>query len=109
MNIANNKGVASAEAAQFYHSRAMLYVDRKKPNKALKDWNDAIALDPLGKTASAAYHSRASLLDDLGRREEAFAGYAHAMELDPDNAVALFNRALLHIKLKNWKEARNDR
>lgn len=73
-----------------------------KPEKALKDFNRAIEIDP---TRADAYLGRANTLNTLGRYEEALRDYNQAIEIDPKIANAYVNRGSVHSHLEQYEKA----
>jgi tetratricopeptide (TPR) repeat protein len=73
-----------------------------KPEKALKDFNRAIDIDP---TRADAYVGRANTLSTLGRYAEALPDYNRALEIDPKLANAYANRGSAHSQTGQYKKA----
>ena len=73
-----------------------------KPEKALKDFNRAIDIDP---SRADAYLGRANTLSTLGRYAEALPDYDRALEIDPKLANAYANRGSAHSHTGQYKKA----
>ena len=73
-----------------------------KPEKALKDFNRAIEIDP---TRADGYVGRANTLNTLGRYEESLKDYDIAIEIDPKLANAYVNRGSAYSHLGQYKKA----
>ena len=43
-----------------------------------------------------------------GDYEAALVSYETAIKLEPDNAVYIANKAMVHLKMKNWEQAETD-
>ena len=73
-----------------------------KPEKALKDFNRAIEIDP---SQANAYVGRANTLLTMGRFEESLPDYNRAIEIDPELANAYANRGSVHSHLGHYEQA----
>ena len=73
-----------------------------KPEKALKDFNRAIEIDP---TRVDGYVGRANTLNTLERYEEALKDYDIAIEIDPKLANAYVNRGSAYSHLGQYEKA----
>lgn len=73
-----------------------------KPEKALKDFNRAIEIDP---TRANAYVGRGNTLSTLGRYKEALKDYDIAIEIDPKVANAYVNRGSAYSHLAQYEKA----
>ena len=78
------------------------HLGRNKPEKALKDFNRAIKIDPL---TYDAYLGRANALNTLGRYEEALRDYNRTLEIDPNIANAYVNRGSAYSHLGHYEKA----
>jgi tetratricopeptide (TPR) repeat protein len=74
-------------------NRAHLYSVTGQADKALADYDRAIALD---RSNSMAYNNRANALKGKGRYDDAIADYTRAIELNPRNAMIYNNRATVY-------------
>lgn len=73
-----------------------------KPEKAYKDFNRAIEIDP---SRANGYVGRANTLNTLGRYEESLPNYNKALEIDPSLANAYVNRGVAYSHLGAFKKA----
>ncbi|BBM84851.1 tetratricopeptide repeat protein [Candidatus Uabimicrobium amorphum] len=88
-----------------YNNRGSLYKNLKQYEKALADYNKAIAIDP---DNFVAYKNRGILYQDLKQYEKALADYNKAIDIDPNNFEAYNNRGLLYKHLKQYEKALAD-
>ena len=77
-------------------------LNRGRPEKALKDFNRAIEIDP---KRPDGYLGRANVLNTMGHFEEALIDYNRAIEMEPTIAEAFINRGIAHSQLGQYKEA----
>ena len=63
-------------------------IDAKKFDDAIKNYTDAIELDP---NYSNAYNNRGALYFNTGEHEKGIADFKKAVELDPNNESAVKN------------------
>ena len=78
------------------------HLARGKTEKALKDFNRAIKIDP---NHHDGYFGRADTLNTMGRYEEAIKDYNKALEIEPTLAKAYINRAIAYSHLGQYKKA----
>jgi lipoprotein NlpI len=78
-----------------YNNRGRYYRTLNQRNKALADYNKAIALNPEGY---ATYNNRGKIYFDLNDDDQALADYNKALEIKPDYAEALANRGAVYGK-----------
>jgi tetratricopeptide (TPR) repeat protein len=76
-----------------------------KPEKALKDFNRAIEIDP--KRADG-YLGRANTLNTMGHFEEALIDYNRVIEIEPTIANAYINRGIAYSQLGQYEKAITD-
>ncbi|KAJ6655651.1 hypothetical protein lerEdw1_004887 [Lerista edwardsae] len=72
---------------------------------AMKDYQQAIALDP---GYALAYFNAANVYFFNRQFPQAYSYYSKAMALDPKNESAFLNRAITNTLLKNFEEAKAD-
>ena len=91
--------------ADTHNERGNTYCKAGDYERAIQDYNKAIALDP---NHASAYNNRGIAYYKKGDYEQAIIDYTKTIELDPDDATAYYNRgeALLH--LSKWEEAKAD-
>ena len=85
-----------------YNNRGLAYNKLKKHEKAIADYNKAIALNP---KYAIAYNNRGLAYDELKEHEKAIADYNKAIALDPEYARAYYNRGYAYNKLKEHEKA----
>jgi tetratricopeptide (TPR) repeat protein len=78
------------------------HLNLNKPEKALKDFNHAINLEP-GR--AGGYLGRANALNTIQRYRDALQDYDKAIELEPALANAYVNRAVAYSNLAENKKA----
>ncbi len=78
------------------------HLNLKKPEKALKDFNRAIKLEP---DRADGYLGRANALNTMQRYREALQDYDNAIELDSGLANAYVNRAVAFSHLEEYEKA----
>jgi tetratricopeptide (TPR) repeat protein len=88
-----------------YINRGIAFASTRQFDRALDDFNAAIALSP---NESLAYYNRGNVYYDLGRFARAARDYSAALKLDPDNALFYYNRALAHERSGKRKLAVRD-
>ncbi|MEI6683665.1 MAG: tetratricopeptide repeat protein [Bacteroidota bacterium] len=79
-----------------YTNRAFMYNQLKEYDKALKDLNEVISIDPDDSKKLDLYISRAFLCKTMGRYDQALADYSSALKLHPDNVKPCFNRGIIY-------------
>jgi tetratricopeptide (TPR) repeat protein len=77
-------------------------LNRGKTEKALKDFNRAIEIDP---NHQDGYMGRADTLNVMGRYEESIPDYNKALEIKPSLAPAYINRAIAYTHLGEHEKA----
>lgn len=77
--------------ADDYNNRGLVYLWSEQPYKALRDFNQAIALNP---DLPAAYNNRANYYAAQGAKESAIADYDRTIDLNPFHIRARINRAV---------------
>ena len=87
------------------YSRGLTYAKLKQDDKALRDFTEAIQLDP---SLTVAYLDRGLAYVRQGLRAKAMADYNRAIAQDPANARAYRDRAELEDDLQLWENAIND-
>jgi tetratricopeptide (TPR) repeat protein len=90
--------------ADVYYNRGIEFMNGKRNDDAIKDFNKAIELNP---DFSKAYNNRGNVFVNEKRNTEAISDFNKAIELKPDNAEAYNNRGNFLGKLPG-NEIRNE-
>jgi len=77
-------------------------LNRGRTEKALKDFNRAIKIDPAHHDG---YLGRADTLNTMGRFEESLEDYDKAIEIKPSLAQAYVNRGIAYSHLGQYEKA----
>lgn len=85
-----------------HNDRGMELFSKGKLDGAIKEYGEAIRLDP---KLAAAHNNLGSAQFAAARFEEAVAAFRQALELDAESGQTFFNLALAQIKLGRQKEA----
>ncbi|MCQ4188610.1 tetratricopeptide repeat protein [Methylocystis suflitae] len=75
--------------AELYNARGKAYADKNQFDRAIKDLNEAIRLNPM---ESEAHYNRGLVYQSRGERDRAIADYSEAIRLNPQNFDAYYNR-----------------
>ena len=78
--------------ASAYNNRGSGYIKKGQLDRAIADYDKAIALDP---NYAAAYNNRGLIYQKKGEVDRAIADYDKAIKLDPNIAAAYRNRGLV--------------
>ena len=97
--------VPTARLASIHSDRGVAYWRLKKPDQALKDFNQSIELF---NGSPATFNNRANVLMDLGRYEEALADLNRAIALAPAYGAAYNNRGNADFQLGRYDAALDD-
>ncbi len=79
-----------------YINRGSVYDYKRDFDRAIRDYNEAIRLDP---DAAVAYQDRAASYRNMGHFDRALADLDHALRLDPNSAPTLMSRGVIYFKL----------
>ena len=104
-NAILSMNVDPAQASVAAMNRGNAYKARNDLDKALDDYNQAVALDPKN---AGAYVDRALLLSRKANVEHAMEDYAEAIKLNPQQWQAYFNRAAEFKELGKLRDALAD-
>jgi tetratricopeptide (TPR) repeat protein len=88
-----------------YYERGQAYLAKDQPDRAIADFDRAIALTP---DFADAYHERGAAYLDTGQLVLAIASYDEAIRLDPANGYAYYTRGLTHYDTGNATKALAD-
>lgn len=92
------------EVAGSWGGRGVYFRLEKKYTKAIKDFNQAIALNP---NEPMFYSNRGNIYFDLAKNTLALQDYNTCIQLEPDNANALANKGAILGKQGQLQEAQN--
>jgi len=88
-----------------FNNRGLVYYEKKQYEKAIRDFNSALAMDT---EYSTAYYNRANVYDAEADYQKALADYSRAIELDPKAAKAYNNRGLTYGRMGKHQKAIDD-
>jgi len=83
-------------------TQGMVYIDQGELDKAVAEFEKAIALEP---DYTDAHLKLGTAYYDQGEPEKAMAEFEKTIELDPDNAEAFRNMGTLYGKQNQWEDA----
>ena len=95
-----------AETKEDYFNSGIAYYELGKHQQAIKDFNQAIRLDP--KFAEAYNNRGIAYGKGKGQYGQAIADYTKAIELNPKYADAFYNRGIGYINLGKKDRACDD-
>ncbi len=87
--IIEDRSISPGGRAIAYHSRAIAWTDSGDSDRAMADYDNAIALDP---NDIDAYNERGQIWLEKGENDNAISDFDKAIELDPRKAEAYYNR-----------------
>lgn len=87
------------------YNRAKAYELQAQPDKAIRDYNRLIALNP---SYTEAYLNRGVIYAKTNRYREAIRDFSLALQIDPGSEAALHNRRLAYKALGEMEKARDD-
>jgi len=90
---------------QAFNNRGNAYVSKDETERAIKDFSEAIALDP---SDPDSFHSRGSAFDDQERYYLALSDYEQALKLDPKKVLTLVFRGMTFSKMGEPGKAISD-
>ena len=85
-----------------YYNRGNLFMNEKRIDEAIIDFNKAIEMNP---NFARAYNNRGSLFMDKKRNDEALNDFNKSIELEPGYANVYYNRGTLFMNEKRNDEA----
>ncbi len=92
-SLTHSPSLPNARMADIYNDRAVAYLALNRPQQALADLNQALALN---QADSRAYFNRACCHHQMGNWEASLEDYDRLLATNPDYPQAYFNRAMLH-------------
>ncbi|MFH1057649.1 MAG: tetratricopeptide repeat protein [Pseudomonadota bacterium] len=98
-------GLAKENLAVAHNNRGNAYDDQGQPDQALKDYDQAIKLDP---RLAEAYYNRAFVLYRVGRLQEALDDLDKVVQLLPNLPSAYYNRSVVLESLGQNNRAMSD-
>lgn len=87
-----------------YNNRGTTYYNLGLYNKAIRDFNKSIELNP----CEYSYFYRGNSYYHLQQYEKAIQDYSEVIKLNPKFALAYFNRAVTYHKIGEYKKAVDD-
>ncbi len=99
------RSIAVAPSASAHFDRANLYVQLDQPDKALVDFNAALAIDPKNIKALLG---RADMNYGARRLAESLADYSRAVDAQPRNADVFFKRGSVYFDMGEFAAAYRD-
>lgn len=93
---------------QYFIVRALAYHRSNNFEKALKDFDDGIALDPEGPNLHLFLSLRSDTYMSLKRYGDAFKDLSKVIKLAPKDPQSWMNRAAFYIRTKDWEKAASD-
>ena len=94
----------SSEAMD-YNNRGHAYSAKGEHDKAIKDYTEAIQLDP---DYSEAYYNRGNAYFGKGEHDKAIKDYTEAIRLDPDYSEAYLDRGIAYRKKSKYDKVIED-
>ncbi len=88
--------------AKAYNNRAIAYRNLKQYERAIVDYDQAIALDP---NYAAAYNNRGVTYRNLKQYERAIDDFNHTLDIKFGNTLAYYNRGITYYLLKEYQRA----
>ncbi len=98
----NAHGAEEPNSAEAYLKRGNTYLDKAEYDKAIKDYSEAIRLDP---TLATAYYKRGNAYADKKEFDKAIEDYGDAIRLDPKYAGAYYNRGCVYTDKQEYDKA----
>ncbi|MGB8686007.1 MAG: tetratricopeptide repeat protein [Microcoleus sp.] len=103
--IAYTKSIEIQPHPYVYNNRGNVYYGKGDKDNALKDYNEAIKLDP---KSAKAYGNRGAVYGDKGDKDNALKDYNEAIKLDPKSTVAYNNRGVVYRDKGDYDNALKD-
>ena len=100
-----DRAISLVPRSLFYYNRGVLYQQGKKPDLALSDYSQAIAVNP---NYVKPYNNRGLIYQQDGKLAEALFDYDRAIAIDPKLAEAYYNRGIAYYFQGKLTEALSD-
>ncbi len=91
--------------AEAYNNRAAAYGKLNKHERAIEDYDKAIALNP---NFAETYNNRGNAYGKLNKHERAIEDYDKAIALNPNYAEAYGNRGIAYSRIRRYEESARD-
>ena len=96
---------SNVQQPEYYYLRALLYISKNKPQKAVEDLDNAIYYQMPDKYLDKVYLNRGVAYYDIGDFSKAEADFQAAIELNPKNSTVYHSWGMLKYEEKNYEEA----
>jgi len=93
------------EYAKAYNNRGVAYAKLNEYERAIKDYDKAIELNP---NYAETYYNRGNAYAKLNKYERAIKDFSKAIELNPNYAKAYGNRGIAYSKIHRYEESARD-
>ncbi|MEZ4938250.1 MAG: tetratricopeptide repeat protein [Crocinitomicaceae bacterium] len=100
-----SKSLKEEKDYRTYMGRAQVLINQQKYKEALKDYTDAIELEP---EDSRIYYNRGNCFLEMGEEQAAYADFNKAIDLDPANYHAYNSRGYLYFSKDSTEKAEED-
>ena len=101
----NNNVDLRANRAEFFNNRGVLWVRRGNYANALKEYAEAIRIDP---NYARAFNNRGLALSNCGQYSLAISDFTHAIRRSPNYASPYHNRGITYYRLRKYDYAVRD-
>ena len=91
--------------ADVYYDRGNSYINSSQYAEAIKNYDQAISLNP---DLADAYYNRGNAYSYLGRHQQAEVDYSRVIRLNPNYINAYYNRGLAYLALQQLAHACSD-
>jgi len=98
----SSQAIREAPSAMAYYTRALAYHDLGEDEQAIRDCNEALAIDPKSENALFV---RGAARQHLADYSGAISDYSDALRLDPSRADALFARGTANYSAGEYQAA----
>jgi len=98
----SSEAIRQAPSAMAYYTRALAYHDLGEDEQAIRDCNEALAIDP---NSENAFFIRGAARQQLADFSNAIKDYSDALRLDPSRADAVFARGTANFSSGEYQAA----